>query len=291
MLSPELLKQIKKIQLKAGHLANSSMVGEYSSAFKGLGMEFDEVREYVPGDDVRQIDWNVTARMRVPYIKTFKEEREMTLILLVDVSPSQRFGTEEKFKKEQAAELAAVLAFLAIKNNDKVGLIAFSDHIEKYIPPKKGRSHVWNIIREIISHKSTGKSTDINGALDYLMKIRKQKAMCFLISDFIAKDFEKNMRVVGKRHEFICAKVSDKREHHLPDCGFVQFFDKESGAVKIIDTSNKKVRDAYEQEFFKREEHLQTLFRKAGIDYFNIYTHESIVNPLMTYMKKRERKH
>lgn len=290
MLSPELIKEIKKIQLKAGHLASNALAGEYLSAFRGLGMEFDEVREYVPGDDVRTIDWNVTAKTNSPHIKVFREEREMTLMLVVDVSSSQFFGTGGKFKSQAAAELAAVLAFLAIKNNDKVGLIVFSDHVEKFIPPKKGRAHVWRIIREILGYKARGEGTDIKGALEYLSKVQKTRSMCFLISDFIAEGYEQVLSVVSNRHELVCVKISDKREETLPNAGVVEVVNPETGEVLLLDTSDKDVQEAYRVNAEVKEKELEGMLNKKGAGYFSIMANDSVVMPLMKFMKKRERR-
>ncbi len=288
MLSPELIKQIKKLQLKAGHLANDALTGEYSSAFKGLGMEFDEVREYVPGDDVRSIDWNVTARMNTPYVKKFREEREMTVMLMVDVSPSQSFGTTGRYKHEVAAELAAVLAFLAIKNNDKVGLIAFSDHVEHFIPANKGRSHVWRIIRQVLSHRGRGQATDISGALDYLLQVQKRRCMAFLISDFCATGYEKPLRVAAKRHGLTCVRVSDRREGELAACGLVEFEDRESGARVVVDTSDPNVRVAFKELAAAREAEIFQQFRRFGADSFAVGTEQAVTVPLIQYMRRRE---
>ncbi|MEZ4741853.1 MAG: DUF58 domain-containing protein [Bdellovibrionota bacterium] len=290
MLSSELITQIKRLQLKAGHLANDALAGEYSSVFKGLGMEFDEVREYVPGDDIRIIDWNVTARAYVPHIKKFREEREMTMMLLVDVSPSQGFGTTGRFKNEVSAELAAILAFLAIKNNDKVGLIAFSDHVEQYIPPNKGRAHVWRIIREVLTHEGRGKKTDIAGALDYLMKVQQRKSMCFMLSDFWSDGYETSLRIAAKRHSITCVRVEDPRERELSPCGLIEFEDQESGERIIIDSQDRKVRESFCRAWNSRAEKLTEQFRRFGIASFAVETGEPVIAPLMQFMRKRERR-
>lgn len=290
MLSQDVLKQIRGIQLKAGHLVTDALAGNYLSAFKGRGMEFDEVREYVPGDDVRTIDWNVTARMHQPFVKVLREERELTLMLMVDVSPSQAFGTATRQKHELAAELAAVLAFLAIRNNDKVGLIAFSDHIEQFIPPKKGRGHVWNIIRSVLTHQGAGKTTDIGGALDYMMNVADRKCMCFLISDFWAQGYEKQLRHVARRHDFIAVRTLDERELKLPPAGIVAFQDAETGEELLLDTSDRKVLEAYEDAARERERGLESLFRKNAIDHFTLRTDGNVTAPLIGYLRGRERR-
>ncbi len=290
MLSQDVLKQIRGIQLRAGHLVTDALAGNYLSAFKGRGMEFDEVREYVPGDDVRAIDWNVTARMSSPYVKVLREERELTLMLMVDVSPSLVFGTAARQKHELAAELAAVLAFLAIRNNDKVGLIAFSDHIEQFIPPKKGRGHVWNIIRSVLTHRGSGRSTDVAGALDYMMNMADRKCMCFLISDFWAHGYEKQLKHVARRHDFIAVRIGDQRELTLPPAGIVAFQDAETGEEILVDTSDKSVLRAYASAAADREKTLQTLFRRNAIDHFTVSTDGNVTAPLMGYLRGRERR-
>ena len=289
MLSAKIINQIKQIQLKAGFLTTDAMVGEYSSAFKGLGQEFDKVREYFQGDDIRSIDWNVTARMGEPFVKVYKEERELTLILMVDVSPSQRFGTSKNFKQEVSAELIAILAFLAIKNNDKVGLIVFSDHVEQYIPPKKGRAHVWSLIRSILTHKSEGKKTDLNGALNFLLQVCKKKSLCFLVSDFETQGFEKSLKIASRRHDLTCVYTEDIAETDLPNCGVIDFQDSETGECFSVDTSNPKdmqaLKDRAQKDFF----HLQTLFRKNKIRHFQVNTRDSVVTPLVSYIRQREK--
>ncbi|MCX6106412.1 MAG: DUF58 domain-containing protein [Proteobacteria bacterium] len=290
MLSPEIIQQIKKVQFKAGHLVTTALAGNYLSAFKGRGMEFDEVREYVPGDDVRLIDWNVTARMSQPYVKVLREERELTLMLMVDVSPSQAYGSSGRRKQEVAAELAAVLAYLAIRNNDKVGLIVFSDHVEQYIPPKKGRGHVWNIIRAVLTHKGAGRRTDISGALDSLLQHANRRSMCFLISDFWASDFDKQLRLAARRHDLVAVRVSDPREHELPDVGMVALQDSETGDFVEVDTSDSRVRSAYQKAAVVREKELLGQLRKAGVGTFAIDTVASVTEPLVRYLRERERR-
>ncbi|MBP6217740.1 MAG: DUF58 domain-containing protein [Oligoflexales bacterium] len=290
MLSPELIRQIKNIQLKAGHLVTEAMAGEYLAAFKGVGMEFEKVREYTHGDDVRSIDWNVTARMNEPFVKVFREERDMTLMLMVDVSPSQHFGSQGRFKHEKSAELIAVLAFLAIKNNDKVGLIIFSDHIERLIPPKKGRAHVWSLIREVLLHRSSGRSTRINLALDTLMQVLKRRSLCFLVSDFKSENFEKSLSQASKRHELVCVKVSDVREETIPACGMVEMEDSETGETLLVDTHDHLWRNVYEGHARQEERFLNSLFDKHRVGYFSVQTEGEIVMPLYKFLRRRERK-
>ncbi|MEN9834408.1 MAG: hypothetical protein RL011_601 [Pseudomonadota bacterium] len=290
MLSSEVIKQIKAIQLKAGHLVTTALAGNYLSAFKGRGMEFDEVREYVPGDDVRLIDWNVTARMHQPYVKILREERELTLMLMVDVSPSQAYGSGGRRKQEVSAELAAVLAYLAIRNNDKVGLIVFSDHVEQYIPPQKGRGHVWNIIRAVLTHKGSGKRTDISGALDAMLRYSTRRSMCFLISDFWATSFDKELRLAARRHDLIAVRVSDPREKELPAVGMMSLQDSETGELVEVDSSDPKVRLAYSQGAALRDGQLSAQLRKAGAGQFAIDTASTVTEPLIRYLRERERR-
>lgn len=289
-LSPEIIQQIRTLELKAGHLVNDALAGNYLSAFKGRGMEFDEVREYVPGDDIRAIDWNVTARMQVPFIKVHREEREQTLMLMVDASPSQGFGTGLQLKRELAAEFAAVLAFLAIRNNDKVGLIVFSDHVEQFILPQKGRAHVWNIIRSVLTHDGQGASTDIAGALRFLLNMARKKAMVFLISDFWAQGFETLLKMAARRHDVICARTQDPQESILAKGGIVAYQDAESGISRYIDTSNVRVRLAFEQAAKDQDEILNQIFMKAGVDSLKLTTGEPVVGSLGRYLQRRQAK-
>lgn len=289
MLPAQLLKEIKHIELKAGFIANEVLGGEYLSAFKGQGMEFDAIRTYQFGDDVRNIDWNVTARMNYPHIKVMREEREMTLMLLIDVSASQHFGSTAVFKRESAAELAAVLAFLAIRNNDRVGLILFSDCIEQYIPPAKGRSHVWHIIKSILTPKTFNHGTDFKQILDFLMKVTHKKHMCFLISDFIAPTLPDVLANVARRHDLIAVRVCDRREAQLSESGLLDFIDSESGECVTIDTSNNKTRAALQRAEAERQQHLQKLLHRNGIDSFTISTDGSTARPLMEFLRQRVR--
>jgi uncharacterized protein (DUF58 family) len=287
MLSPDIIRQIRMIEFKAGHLVTEAMAGSYVSAFKGTGMEFEEVREYVPGDDVRTIDWNVTARMQVPYIKVHKEEREMTLMLMIDVSPSQRFTGSGRRKNELSADMAAVLAFLAIRNNDKVGLIAFSDHVETFIPPKKGRGHVWNIIRTVLTLEGSGKKTDISCALDFLGRMAKRRTTCFLISDFYADNFEKSLAVAARRHDMNCIRTVDPLEEQYAAVGYVELEDAETGKTIIVDAKSKRFQTMFQDLQKKYEEERVKLFRRMGANMFSLRSDGSVVDPLVKFLAER----
>ena len=291
IISPALIKEIQAIQIKSSHLVNEIMAGEYVSAFKGRGMEFSEVREYQPGDDVRLIDWNVTARMGHPFIKEFREERELTVMLMVDVSSSGEFGSCGQLKKEVSAEIAAILAFAAIKNNDKVGLIIFSDKIEHYRLPKKGRAHIWNLIKTILIFKPEGKRTDISLPLEYLLKVRKRKSSAFLISDFQASGYEKSLKRVRQKHDITAISITDPRESQLPEIGLVHLEDAETRETIVIDTGDKEMvhrfNDQNEKEFSNRKK----LFLTFGVDTIDIRTDKSLVEPIIKYFKMREKKH
>ncbi len=290
-LSPELLQRIKAIQVKTNYLVNDIMAGEYVSAFKGRGMEFSEVREYQPGDDVRLIDWNVTARMNQPFIKEFKEERELTLMLLVDVSSSGGFGSAEKLKNEVSAEIASILAFAAIKNNDKIGLIVFSDKIEHTIPPKKGKAHIWNIIRTILNFKPEGKGTNLSLSLEYLLNIQKRKATAFLISDFQDDDYETTLKLAKQRHDLVAISITDPREETLPDVGLIQLEDAESGETLLVDTSDNEMTEQYTKQFQEKRRKRKDYFHSTGIDTIEIHTNRSLTEPIIRYFKMREKKH
>ena len=293
-LSPELLHRIKAIQVKTNYLVNDIMAGEYVSAFKGRGMEFSEVREYQPGDDVRLIDWNVTARMDQPFIKEFKEERELTLMLLVDVSSSGEFGSAGKLKNEVSAEIASILAFVAIKNNDKIGLIVFSDKIEHTIPPKKGKAHIWNIIRTILNFKPEGKGTNLSLPLEYLLNIQKRKATTFLISDFQNNkddNYETKLRLAKQKHDLVAISITDQREETLPNVGLIQLEDAESGETLVVDTSDNAMTRQYARQFQEKREKRKTYFHSIGIDTIEIHTNRSLTEPIIRYFKMREKKH
>lgn len=290
MISEELRHQIKQIHLTTSYLVNESMAGEYASAFKGRGMEFEEVREYHPGDDIRNIDWNVTARVGRPYVKEHKEERELTIFLMVDMSGSGRFGSKQKFKTEVMAEVAAVLAYLASRNNDKVGLMLFTTEVERFIPPKKGRGHVWRIIQEILTFDPEHKGTDLGMALEYAGHILRKKTVLFLISDFLAEDYEHPLRLASKRHDITAIHVQDPWEKALPDIGLIEMEDAETGELQLIDTSDKHVREHFQKEAQRTQEATQESLRRAGIAEVEISTEGSIISPLMRYFKKRDRR-
>ncbi len=287
METKELLKKVRKIEIKTRGLSSHIFSGEYHSAFKGRGMAFSEVREYTPGDDIRAIDWNVTARFGHPYVKVFEEERELTVVLLVDVSGSGEFGTHTQLKKELVTELCAVLSFSAIQNNDKIGLIFFSDKIEKFIPPKKGKTHILRIIRELIEFTPTQHKTNISEALRYLTNVIKKRSICFLISDFMDDEYMEALRLANKKHDLVALQVYDEREITLPDAGMIEFSDAETGEVRIIDTSNKKVRTEFKQNREKQERYIKDSFAKSGVDTAKIRTDQSYIQPLMFLFKKR----
>ena len=290
-ISVELMQKIRAIQIKTSHMVTELMAGEYVSAFKGRGMEFNAVREYVPGDDIRLIDWNVTARMDQPFIKEYIEERELNVMLMVDVSSSGEFGSTGKFKNEISAEVASILAFSAIRNNDKIGLIVFSNKIEHYIPPKKGKAHVWNIIRTILNYQPEGRLTDLNIPLEYLLKIQKRKCIAFLISDFQATNYETNVKLARQKHDLVAISISDPRERDLPKIGLINLRDSESGETLLIDTDDRemtKLLTSYERE--KRGK-FKKLFRSIGVDTIEIDTDGSLVEPIIRYFKIREKRH
>ena len=248
MKTSDLLKKVRKIEIKTKGLSNHIFSGEYHTAFKGKGMAFSEVREYQHGDDVRLIDWNVTARYNTPFIKIFEEEREMTVMLMVDISASGNFGSDKQFKKELATEISAVLAFSAINNNDKVGLILFTDCVEKFIPPKKGKTHILRIIRELLAFKPNGKKTDVAKGLEYFNSVIKKKSVCFILSDFISPDFKKPLSISSNKHDIIALRIYDKREEYIPKVGMIAFRDAETGKVKFIDSFDQKTRESFKKE-------------------------------------------
>ncbi len=290
LLDEELLKEIKGIQIKAKHLVNASFAGEYQSAFKGRGMEFDEVREYSIGDDIRNIDWNVTARAQAPFIKIFKDERELTVIFMVDISASNRFGSVKKLKNEIAAEITALLAYTALRNNDKVGLVIFSDKIEHYIPPKKGRGHVWQIIREILTFKSDSKRTNLNIPLEFIGKVIKHRAITFLISDFFAQDYETQLKTSAKHHDYIAISISDPREEIMPSCGYVELEDAETGESILVDTSNKFFQEQFQKLHVKNKKLEKKFFESSNIDYIAICNAEKYIGPLVAFFRQRQKK-
>jgi len=289
MLTKELLKQVRQIEIKTRNVVNEVFSGEYHSAFKGRGMEFAEVREYQIGDDIRSIDWNVTARSGSPYVKVFEEERELTVMLVVDMSGSLIFGSADKTKQQIAAELTAILAFSAMKNNDKVGLILFTDRIEKFVPPKKGRTHGLRIIREILSFKPEGNKTNIKAALEYLNHTIKRKSIAFLISDFIDDGYEKILSIVGKKHDLIGIVLQDPREREIPKAGLIKFKDAETGELRYIDTSNKNVQENFQKLLRIFEAKRKSVFIKSRLDAIEVNTNESYVKPLANFFRKREK--
>jgi uncharacterized protein (DUF58 family) len=290
MLPKEIIKKIRRIQITTNRMVSDVFAGEYQSVFKGRGMEFDEVREYQPGDEVRDIDWNVTARYGRPFIKKFVEEREQTVMLLVDASGSSRFGCRDRFKSELAAELCAVLAFSAIRNKDKVGLIIFTDRIEKFVPPAKGSRHVLRVIREVLYFQPEGEGTDISLALDYLNRVTRRRSIAFLVSDFEADGYEKTLTIANKRHDMIAVIVKDPRERELPPVGLINLRDAETGEDCLVDTSDTNLRQQYREEEERKEEATVKLLRGGGIDFMRVSTDQPYVPELMRFFKRRERK-
>jgi len=287
MSTSALLKKVRKIEIKTKGLSNHIFAGEYHTAFKGKGMAFSEVREYQPGDDIRSIDWNVTARYNSPFVKVFEEEREMTVMLLIDVSASGNFGTQEQFKRELATELAAILAFSAINNNDKVGVIFFTDKVEQFIPPKKGKSHILRIIREVLAFEPTGKGTDIAGALEYFSAVIKKRSICFILSDFMSKEFDRPLKIASKKHDLVALRIHDTREDTLPNVGLVPMQDAETEKMLFVDTSSKKVRDNFAKNRAQATEKLRKLFPASGVDLIDITTGKDYVKPLINFFKTR----
>jgi uncharacterized protein (DUF58 family) len=290
VISRELVKKLKKIEIYTSRLANDQLAGSYHSVFKGRGMAFSEVRQYQPGDDVRFIDWNVSARMNDTYVKVFTEEREMTVMLLVDLSASERFGSVAKPKIETVAEVAALLAFSAIKNNDRVGLILFTDRIERFVPPKKGRSHVMRVVTEILNAAPEGRGTDLGVALDLLGGVGKRRTVAFLISDFIAEGYEKPLKVVAAKHDLIPIQVVDPRENDLPDVGLALVEDLETGEIVEVDTSNLDVRAEYAREAQKQRASREQLFKRLQLDHVTVSTDRDYVRPLAELFRLRQRR-
>ena len=287
METNELLKKVRKIEIKTRGLSKQVFSGEYHSAFKGRGMAFSEVRNYIPGDEIRTIDWNVTARFNEPYVKVFEEERELTVMLLIDISGSESFGSDELLKREFIAEIGAVLAFSATQNNDKIGAILFSDQIELYIPPKKGRKHILRIIRELIEFKPKSNKTDIGKVVQHFNNLIKKRAIAFLISDFIGKDFENALKITSKKHDLIALRVFDQREKELTDLGLSLFTDSETGKQKWVNTSSKRVREIYRNNALSMEHNTLEIFKKSKVDYANISVQTGYIQPLMNLFKKR----
>jgi uncharacterized protein (DUF58 family) len=288
METSELLKKVRKIEIKTRGLSKQIFSGEYHSAFKGRGMAFSEVREYTPGDDVRSIDWNVTARFNSPFVKVFEEERELSVMLLVDVSASGLFGTFEKIKQDLITELCAVISFSASTNNDKIGIIFFSDKIEKFIPPKKGKTHVLRIIRELIDFQPQNKATNIEVPLKFLTNAIKKRTICFLISDFYAPfNYTDALKISNKRHDMVAVRIVDKTEQEIPSIGLIKLMDNESGKTIWVDSSDKNFRKQFAVNRLKFENDLKDLFNRSGVDATTVFTNESYIKPLMNLFKKR----
>lgn len=290
-LAPELFEKIKAIQIRTQRTVNEVFAGEYESAFRGRGMEFEEVREYRPGDDIRHIEWNVTARMGLPFVKVHREERELTVMLLVDVSSSGTFGSETKTKNEVAAEVAALLAYTAIRSNDRVGLIVFSDQIEHYIPPKKGRAHVWRVIRDILTHRPQRSGTDLENALEYLGQVARRRVVGFLISDFLDQGWTDRLRIAARRHDLTAITIADRREEELPRIGILELEDAETGEILLVDTRDRNV--VHGLELLAQEERARRsdVFRSAGVGQVEIHASDaSYVDTLVRYFHQRERR-
>ena len=287
METSELLKKVRKIEIRTRGLSKQIFSGEYHSAFKGRGMTFSEVREYQHGDEIRTIDWNVTARFSHPYVKVFDEERELTVMLLVDMSGSEKFGTERRFKRELITELCAVIAFSAIQNNDKIGIIFFSDQVEKYIPPKKGKSHILRIIRELIHFTPENSGTNIAEALRYMNNIIKKRSIVFVLSDFEDQGFEDDLKLASRRHDTVALKIIDKRELEMPDLGLIHTVDAESGQSLWVDTGSRKVREEYNRNRLEKSTELNNILKRSKVDSVELFTDESYVSPLMNFFKGR----
>ena len=290
MIPKEILKKVKRIEIQTRGLVNDIFSGEYHSVFKGRGMEFSEVREYQIGDDIRSIDWNVSARMGHPFVKVFEEERELTVILLVDVSSSADFGTVERMKGEIAIEICALLAFSAIKNNDKVGLIIFTDRIEKFVPPKKGKTHVLRVLRELLYHEPEGKGTDISLALEYLSRIITRRSVVFLVSDFISDDYQKAMQIANKRHDLVAITITDPREIELPNIGLVELEDAETGEIIMLDTADSTIRQTFTRITSNSREERDKNLRSMNVDSIDIRTDVSYIEPLIKFFRMRARR-
>ena len=287
MDTKEILKKVRKIEIKTRRLSDHIFSGEYHSSFKGRGMTFSEVRQYQFGDDIRSIDWNVTARYNEPFVKVFEEERELTMVLMVDVSGSEFFGTTDQFKRETLTEISATLAFSAIQNNDKVGLLLFSDQIELFIPPKKGKTHVLRIIRELIEFHPKSKKTDITQALRYLSNVMKKKAIVFILSDFMDDNYDNALKIVGRKHDVTGIRVYDKYEEEIPKLGMVPMLDSETGKTILVDTNSKKVRTKYRSNYLQTVDYFENTFRRSGSGVINTRIDESYVKKLLGYFKRK----
>ena len=288
MIPREILQKVKRIEIRTRRLVTDVFGGEYHSVFKGRGMEFAEVREYIPGDDVRTIDWNVTARMGHPFVKQFQEERELTVLLLVDQSASERFGTRERLKAELAAEVGALLALSAVQNNDKVGLVLFSDGVELYVPPAKGRRHVLRVVREILYFNPRGRGTNLGAALDHLSRAQKRRAVVFVLSDFLSEGYERSLKVASRRHDVVLLRMRDAREEKLPAVGVVALRDLETGRDFLVDTSDRSVRRAFGEAVAARETAFAEVTRRARVDRVDLWTDEDVVLPLAGFFRRRQ---
>ncbi len=291
MISKDILKKIQHIQIHTRRLVNEAFVGEYHSVFKGRGMEFEEVREYQPGDEIRTIDWNVTARMGRPFIKRFVEERELTVMLIADVSASGNFGSVKHLKNEVATEICSMITLSAVKNNDKVGLIMFTDKIEKFIPPKKGTKHVLRVIRELMCSNPTGKGTDVSIALEYLNKICSRRSISFIVSDFITRDYEHALRIANKKHDVIAVTITDPREQELPNVGLIELRDAESDEIILVDTANPLARKEFNALYNRQKQERSRLFRSMGVDEIIINTNKNYVEPIIRFFRMREKRY
>ena len=288
METSEIIKKVRKIEIKTRGLSSNIFAGQYHSAFKGRGMAFSEVREYQFGDDVRDIDWNVTARFHRPYVKVFEEERELTVMLLIDVSGSLDFGTQKQMKRDMVTEIAATIAFSAIQNNDKIGVVFFSDKIEKYIPPKKGRKHILYIIREMLDFQPESKKTDVRQAVEFLSSVQKRRTTTFILSDFYVRtDFQQSLQIANRKHDVVAIQVYDQRAKELPDVGLMKVVDAETGYEQYIDTSSKRLRDSYRQYWMTRQAQLLETFSKSNVDSVSIATNEDFVKSLLMLFKQR----
>ena len=288
METSEIIKKVRKIEIKTRGLSSNIFAGQYHSAFKGRGMAFSEVREYQFGDDVRDIDWNVTARFHRPYVKVFEEERELTVMLLIDVSGSLDFGTQKQMKRDMVTEIAATIAFSAIQNNDKIGVVFFSDKIEKYIPPKKGRKHILYIIREMLDYHPESKRTDVKQAVEFLSSVQKRRTTAFILSDFyVRNDFQQSLQIANRKHDVVAIQVYDQRARELPDVGLMKVVDAETGFEQYVDTSSKRLRDSYRKYWQSRQSQLLETFNKSNVDNVSIATNEDFVKALLMLFKQR----
>ena len=290
MIPPEVLKKIRRIEITTSRMVTDIFAGQYESVFKGRGMEFDEVREYQPGDEIRSIDWNVTARMAHPYVKKFVEERQLTVMILLDTSGSCTFGSTRQLKSDLAAELSAILAFSAIRNNDRIGLINFTDRIEKFIPPRKGTTHVLRVIREALYTRPRGSLTDINGAIEYLNRVTTRRAVVFVISDFYARDYRKALAIANRRHDVIALTINDPREYELPDLGIIELRDAETGNSFLADTSSRAVREEYTRRSMKLFSQRKEIFDSCRVDHIDIKTTIPYLKSLIQFFHVRERR-